>query len=528
MNDNDRTREILIVCSLATVFLVTASVGEHEFQITAEPHDQCLPAIYGDIVVWQDNRNGNWDIYGYDLSTKEEFQIAAGPSDQVYPAICNRRVVWKDQNDEFIDLFVYDLSTKETVKIPVESAYRGAPAIYNDVVVWADYRGSGLNIYGYNLLTQQEFQVCTHPGGQRNPAIYGNIVVWEDWRGDYSTIYGYDLVTQEEVLIGVRGYLYSDDNQHDPAIYGSTVVWAEMYDETIYTYNTYDSQKTTIASTHTRNCRLDNDFWMNTRGPAIYKDVIVWVDCRNGNRDIYGFNLLTHQEAQLTWDTNSQQSPALYGDVMVWEDTRNGNYDIYGCTLSSAAQTVPVSSRTPLLVRDFLMVAMIVLSVLSVVFAGGNILWGTARFTKRSDDVPWSKADVKDFKRDNVSLVLYIVSAIVSGLFGILFIYMEGLPGIMFLALAALLAIFISWNKKIPSIRITNEEIIVYRFMLEPDKITWETIKRIDFYKDTDKVELILSDRKRGIDVMSLGAEGRSDLITALRHPPCEIPFFYK
>lgn len=93
-------------------------------------------------------------------------------------------------------------------------------------------------------------------------------------------------------------------------------------------------------------------------------------------------------------------------------------------------------------------------------------------------------------------------------------------------ALAALLVIFIFWNKKIPCIRITNEEIIFYRFMLEPDKITWDTIKRIDFYKDTDKVELILSDRKRVIDVLSLGLEGREDITTALRHPPCEIPFF--
>ena len=50
------------------------STGE-KISVTTSKGDQISPAIYGDIIVWQDNRNGNWDIYGYDLDTKQEFQI---------------------------------------------------------------------------------------------------------------------------------------------------------------------------------------------------------------------------------------------------------------------------------------------------------------------------------------------------------------------------------------------------------------------------------------------------------------------
>jgi beta propeller repeat protein len=35
------------------------------------------PDIYGDRIVWQDDRDGlgNWDIYMYDISSKKEIQI---------------------------------------------------------------------------------------------------------------------------------------------------------------------------------------------------------------------------------------------------------------------------------------------------------------------------------------------------------------------------------------------------------------------------------------------------------------------
>ena len=38
-------------------------------QITDNPASQEKPSISGDYIVWQDNRNGNWDIYFYKRST---------------------------------------------------------------------------------------------------------------------------------------------------------------------------------------------------------------------------------------------------------------------------------------------------------------------------------------------------------------------------------------------------------------------------------------------------------------------------
>ncbi len=49
----------------------------------------------------------------------------------------------------------------------------------------------------------------------------------------------------------------------------------------------------------------------------------------------YGYNIRTEQEFIVTAHESRQQSPAVYEDVVVWEDHRNGNWDIYGCYLQS-------------------------------------------------------------------------------------------------------------------------------------------------------------------------------------------------
>ena len=46
-----------------------------EIRITTDGASQWYPDIFGDIVVWHDNRNGPYDIYIYNLSTNMEIQI---------------------------------------------------------------------------------------------------------------------------------------------------------------------------------------------------------------------------------------------------------------------------------------------------------------------------------------------------------------------------------------------------------------------------------------------------------------------
>jgi len=72
--------------------------------------------------------------------------------------------------------------------------------------------------------------------------------------------------------------------------------------------------------------------------PDISGDWIVWVDGRNGNSDIYGYNLATGEEKPICTNSTSQWQPRIWGNLIVWQDKRNAPtsnyYDIYAYDLS--------------------------------------------------------------------------------------------------------------------------------------------------------------------------------------------------
>jgi len=80
MKPSKRTEGIFIIL----MFLFISHVEDPEqFQITTNLKTQRDPAIYRDFVVWEDKRNGNYDIYGYNFSANEEFQLTSDPRGQV-------------------------------------------------------------------------------------------------------------------------------------------------------------------------------------------------------------------------------------------------------------------------------------------------------------------------------------------------------------------------------------------------------------------------------------------------------------
>ncbi|HDM67032.1 MAG TPA: hypothetical protein ENG62_01425, partial [Thermoplasmatales archaeon] len=74
--------------------------------------DQINPCIYGDYIVYQDNRNGNWDIYMYNLLTKREQRITSSPNLEVRPNLNDKWIVWYEAtSDGLWHLWAYNIST---------------------------------------------------------------------------------------------------------------------------------------------------------------------------------------------------------------------------------------------------------------------------------------------------------------------------------------------------------------------------------------------------------------------------------
>ncbi|RLC64708.1 MAG: hypothetical protein DRI01_02940 [Chloroflexi bacterium] len=78
--------------------------------------------------------------------------------------------------------------------------------------------------------------------------------------------------------------------------------------------------------------------------PAISGNIIVWVDERSGDSDIYGYNMATRTEFPVCVAPGEQRDPRVSGDTIVWQDRRNGNWDIYGYDLVTMTE-FPVCTR---------------------------------------------------------------------------------------------------------------------------------------------------------------------------------------
>ena len=314
-----------------------------KFPVCTAAGDQRFAAVSGDIVVWEDSRNGtdNLDIYGYDLATKTQFPICTAAGSQGWPRISGDIVVWHDYRSgaDNPDIYGYDLATKTEFPICTVAGREVEPAISGDTVVWAHSLSSMdyPDIYGYDLATKTQFPICTAAGLQGLPAISGDIVVWEDWRNIVDDapppanvdIYGYDLVTKTEFPIGTGpGW------QGNPAISGDTVAWVdhrawEAYND-VYGYDLATRTEFPICTAAGHQGAL-----------AISGDTVVWADNRSNPLtvdayDISGYDLASGTEFPICTAAGEQGYPAIAGNTVVWYDDRNGNRDIYGARLAPA------------------------------------------------------------------------------------------------------------------------------------------------------------------------------------------------
>lgn len=306
-----------------------------EYQITASESYKTQPVIYGGRIVWCDDRNGNRDIYMYDLSTSKETQITTSESYEFSPDIYDDRIVWTDLRNGNEDIYMYNLSTKKETPI-ITNGSASNPKIYEDRLIWEDHRnGDGKNlsnhdIYMYNLSTHNKTQITSSISDVLGPDIYGDKIVWQDDRDGKWNIYMYNLSIHEETQITTN-----ESGQNLPVIYGDRVAWTDSRNRypDIYMYDISTSKENQI----TTNESLSTE-------PAIYGDRIVWQDGHSGNgSDIYMYDSSTSKEIQIT-TSGSSWSPDIYSNRIVWIDSRNGNSDIYMCIISEQGEKSPVAN----------------------------------------------------------------------------------------------------------------------------------------------------------------------------------------
>ncbi|MEO0102820.1 MAG: T9SS type A sorting domain-containing protein, partial [candidate division WOR-3 bacterium] len=318
--------------------------------ISTATSDQSSVAIAFDgtnyLVVWQDYRNGDLDIYGARVS----------------------------QTGAVLD--------PNGISISTATSYQSSPSIAFDgtnyLVVWQDFRSGSSDIYGARvspagiILDTNGITISTAPNDQEYPAVAFDgtnyLVGWEDRRrGDYSDIYG-ARISQAGTILDPEGLAVSIafENQMLPTIaFGNEnylVVWGDYRSDNHI--DVYGSRISPGGAVLDPNGIIISTAIYEQWDPAVAFDgtnyLVVWEDNRNGDWDIYGARVnptgvildpdcipISHVSYSDEWSPSVAFDGTNY--LVVWEDDRDGEGDIYGARVSQTGvvldpEGIPIST----------------------------------------------------------------------------------------------------------------------------------------------------------------------------------------
>ncbi len=247
---------------------------------------QMYPSIYENWLTWQDNRDGNWEIYAYNLSADSDRDGI--PNYIETPQLANDPALFRITNN---------------------IAIQKTPDIYRDTIVWSDFRDGNEDIYAYCFSNDTEWPVTRHPATQWKPAIYGNHIAWSDSRNGNYDVYMCNISTGDISQLST-----SDRNDLSPRMYEDKIVWFSYAgspggDEfsDIYLFDINDWKLIQVTR--------DNSLQYS---PSVYEGNIVWHDNRNGNWEIYLYSIDTGQEERITYEDEQSFAPHMYGERIVY------------------------------------------------------------------------------------------------------------------------------------------------------------------------------------------------------------------
>ncbi len=305
----------------------------------------CSDGVGGVIITWQDQRNGNYDIYaqridatGSVLWAADGVPICTAKNDQLNPQICSDGMggailIWEDERSGDCDIYAQRIDAIGTIK-------------------WA-VNGTAICTAIYS---QQYPQICTDGAG-------GVIIIWQDGRSASET----DLYAQRIDATGMVQWAANGsavctayELQYFPQICsdglgGAIITWQD-YRDLIFNFNDIYAQRIDATGTvqwATNGTAICTESYYQTL-PQICSDgvggaIITWEDARSGaGGNVFAQRVDTTGTVQ--WTTNgipiciayqSQKLPQLCSDgmggaILTWQDYRSdSNWDIYAQRISA-------------------------------------------------------------------------------------------------------------------------------------------------------------------------------------------------
>jgi len=384
LKPNERQIEI-IKSTIVDDFLVNDDTSsEHQLgpSISIDP-------LGNFVVVWYDFRDGNWDIYfqryndaGTALGVNTKVNENTGGAAQQHPKISmdaagNFAIVWDDNRNNNFDIYFQRytstggaLGVNTIVNDDTSSAIQWNPSISMDaagnfVVVWIDERNVDRDIYfqrftstggalGVNTIVNDDATTADQIAPSILIDVTGNfVIVWHDFRNTDWDIY-YQRYTSTGGTLGVNTKVNDDPGtefQFYPtismdAVGNFVIVWQDFRN---INWDIYFQRFTSTGSSLGANIKVNDDAGsMHQKVPTISMDgvgnfVIVWQDDRYGQTspDIIGQRYFSNGNPNggnylIVTDgpDHGESSPVVSADnssiIFSWQDDRrSAGWDIY-------------------------------------------------------------------------------------------------------------------------------------------------------------------------------------------------------
>jgi beta propeller repeat protein len=153
--------------------------------IDSNSMDKANPDVDGEWIVYQqlDDGKADWNIYAYNINTQQLIQVTRDPATQENPRISGDLITWEDNRNGKWDIFMYNLKKELTTAVTFDDVDDRNPSISGSNIVWTRYQQDGTSdIYMINLQIPKTYVVSAGPGNQIMPDIYVDKVTWQDDR----------------------------------------------------------------------------------------------------------------------------------------------------------------------------------------------------------------------------------------------------------------------------------------------------------------------------------------------------------
>jgi TolB protein len=149
-------------------------------------------------VVYQTDREGNWEIYLLDLASWQEYNLTQHPDEDRNPAVSpdGKRLAFESHRDGNWKIYQLDLQSDDLTRLTQDLAFDGAPTWSPDGshIAFESYRDGNWEIYSLALEGLLLSRLTSDPAGDYAPAWSpdGRSIAFSSWRDGDKEVYVMD------------------------------------------------------------------------------------------------------------------------------------------------------------------------------------------------------------------------------------------------------------------------------------------------------------------------------------------------